>query len=111
MGEFVNIYLDYWRYMLRFEGRDSRKKFWTTFLVVLVAAALIAVLGYFMGGFGRFLQWVYCVASVIPTISLFWRRMHDTGREGWWGLIPLLNLIFATNDSDDENQYGPVPRD
>lgn len=111
MSEFLNIYLDYWRSMLRFEGRDSRKKFWVTFLVVLVVAAAVGVIGHFLGGFGNFIRGLYCVASIIPTIAMFWRRMHDTGREGWWGLIPLLNLLFALNDSDTDNRYGPVPRD
>lgn len=111
MNEFINIYLDYWRNMLRFEGRDSRKKFWVTFLVVLVIGSIIGIICHFLGAFGNFISWIYGVLSIIPSLAMLWRRMHDTGREGWWGIIPLLNILFALGDSDGENQYGPVPRD
>lgn len=111
MQELFTVYMDYWRGMLRFDGRDSRKKFWVMFLVVLVVDAVIAVICAFLGGFGRFVSWIYSIASIMPTIAMLWRRMHDTGREGWWGLVPLLNLLFAVGESDRDNQYGPVPFD
>jgi uncharacterized membrane protein YhaH (DUF805 family) len=46
------------------------------------------------------------------------RRLHDTGRSGWWFfivLIPLLGsialLIFTLQDSEQgTNQYGSNPK-
>nr|WP_261870948.1 DUF805 domain-containing protein [Psychrobacter sp. JCM 18901] len=43
------------------------------------------------------------------------RRLHDTGRSGWWfliSLIPLIGgivfLVFCANDTKPEtNQWGP----
>lgn len=32
----------------------------------------------------------------VPSVSLAWRRMHDTGRKGWLLLIPVLLFAFAT---------------
>ena len=45
------------------------------------------------------------------------RRLHDTGRSGWWlliGLIPLVGaivlIVFFVQDSQPDNQYGPNPK-
>jgi uncharacterized membrane protein YhaH (DUF805 family) len=54
---------------------------------------------------------------LIPSISIGARRLHDTGRTGWWQLIylvPLIGLIvmivFLVQDSHDDNEYGPNPK-
>jgi uncharacterized membrane protein YhaH (DUF805 family) len=45
------------------------------------------------------------------------RRLHDTGRSGWWqliGLVPLVGwivlIVFFVQDSQPNNQYGPNPK-
>ena len=51
---------------------------------------------------------------MIPSLSSLIRRLHDTGRSGWWlwiNLIPLFGpislLIFTVEDSQpSENGYG-----
>ena len=45
---------------------------------------------------------------IVPSIAVGWRRMHDTGRAGWWSIIPIVGFIFALQRSDPEmNAYGP----
>ena len=53
---------------------------------------------------------------LVPGISVFVRRMHDTGRSGWswlWGLIPLAGgiilLVFLVQPSEPPNRYGVGP--
>ena len=60
---------------------------------------------------------IFAIALLIPSISIAARRLHDTGRTGWWQLIlfvPLIGvivmLIFLIQDSHDDNQYGPNPK-
>ena len=50
----------------------------------------------------------------LPSLAVMVRRLHDTGRTGWWvliGLIPFIGwivlLIFALLDSTGDNEYGP----
>ena len=51
----------------------------------------------------------------MPTIAVAVRRLHDTGRSGWWyliGLIPLVGVIvlivfLASRTTDTAAQYGP----
>ena len=65
---------------------------------------------------------VYLAASTVPFISLTVRRLHDTGRSGWWywlvfafgvGAIVLIMMLAGATESfvTDENimsaVYGP----
>jgi uncharacterized membrane protein YhaH (DUF805 family) len=46
------------------------------------------------------------------------RRLHDTGRSGFWlfiGLIPVVGAIvlivfYATDGDEGMNEYGPDPK-
>ena len=58
---------------------------------------------------------VYC-ATIIPTLSLFVRRLHDGGYSAWallWCLIPyiggLIIFVLSLSSSDMDNKYGPNP--
>ena len=60
---------------------------------------------------------IYGLAVIIPGIAVSIRRLHDTGRSGFWFLlvlVPLLNLVllvFMILDSEvSANQYGPNPK-
>ena len=54
---------------------------------------------------------------LIPNLAVAVRRLHDTGRTGWWlliGLVPVIGffvlLYFFVLDSENDNQYGPYPK-
>ncbi len=54
---------------------------------------------------------VYSFAVLIPRIAVAVRRMHDSGRSGWWIFLPLINFIFLCLDSQkSENDYGTNPK-
>ena len=61
---------------------------------------------------------LYSLAILIPSIAVGVRRLHDTGRSGWWlliGLIPVLGsivlIVFFVLDSEPgENAYGANPK-
>ena len=57
------------------------------------------------------------LALLVPTLAVGVRRLHDTGRSGWWlliGLIPIVGwiilLVFFVQDSHPANQHGPNPK-
>jgi hypothetical protein len=64
------------------------------------------------------LYWIYVLAALIPGIAVSVRRLHDTGRSGWYFLILLIPIIggvifivFMALDSDPgTNEYGPSPK-
>jgi uncharacterized membrane protein YhaH (DUF805 family) len=61
---------------------------------------------------------LYALLILIPSIAVAVRRLHDTGRTGWWLLIafiPLVGtmilLVFLVLDSEVEsNDYGDNPK-
>lgn len=100
-----------------FSGRARRQEYWMFLLFNMIIAF---VLGFIEGIFGSpgIIGMLYSLAVLIPSIAVSMRRLHDTGRSGWWmliGFIPVLGaivlLIFFVQDSmQGENQYGPSPK-
>ncbi|PRY18082.1 DUF805 domain-containing protein [Kineococcus rhizosphaerae] len=57
------------------------------------------------------------LALLLPSLAVHVRRLHDTGRSGWWILISLVPLggivllVFNVMDSvPGPNQHGPNPK-
>jgi len=81
-------------------------------IIAVVIGFVDAVIGWGVLGF------LYTLAVLIPGIALTVRRLHDTGRVGWWiliGFVPLIGfiilIIFMVLDSKPgENPYGPNPK-
>lgn len=99
-----------------FEGRAARPEFWWfTLLNIMAALALAAVDAVIFGG--PLLYILYALATLIPSAAVGVRRLHDTGRTGWWLLLvlvplagPLVLLFFFVQDGQvGHNEYGPEP--
>lgn len=98
-----------------FNGRSRRKEYWFFFLFYLLIFLGLSLLDQILG-FGL-LSSVFLLAMLLPSVAVGVRRLHDTGRTGWWilvGLIPLIGLVliyFMLLDSDaGDNAYGPNPK-
>ena len=94
-----------------FNGRAHRKEYWMFVLIYMAINVILAVLGMDV------ISMIVGLALLIPNISIGARRLHDTGRSGWWQLIyfvPLIGLIvmivFLVQDSHDDNDYGVNPK-
>ena len=87
------------------------------FLVNLIITILLGLVEELAGGPG-IVSTLYGLAVLIPCLAVSVRRLHDTGRTGWWvliGLIPLIGaivlIVFMVQDSKPgKNQYGPNPK-
>lgn len=72
-----------------FSGRASRSEFWWFFLFQFIIAILVDVL------FGQdSLANLIFLAFVIPSLAAGCRRLHDTGRSGWWQLLALTGIGY-----------------
>ena len=111
-----------------FSGRASRSEYWWFTLFMVFAAMLFgAVFGVLYYAMlvsdykalfaGMLVAWVllFFAAAFIPSLAVTVRRLHDTGRTGWWYLanfIPYVGsfvlLYFMVLPSEhNENEYGP----
>jgi uncharacterized membrane protein YhaH (DUF805 family) len=116
-GNAVNWYLAVLKNYAGFSGRARRTEYWMFFLVNLVIAVVLDILGLY-ARFFTIIGLLYGLAVLIPSLAVGVRRLHDTGRSGWWlliGLIPVIGTIillvfFATDGEPGDNQYGPNPK-
>jgi uncharacterized membrane protein YhaH (DUF805 family) len=105
-----------------FNGRARRSEFWWwalfTVLVGLVASIIDAILGTRSTSTGNGLVGsLASLAMLLPSLAVGARRLHDTGRSGWWQLlwiVVLVGWIFLVvwwcTDSHGDNRYGPSPK-
>lgn len=91
-----------------FKGRASREEYWMFFLFNFIfVIAITFIEGFLFGLYSSILSNIYTLAILVPSIAVGVRRMHDTGKSGWFLLIPIYNLILAVSSSDpNTNQYG-----
>ncbi len=100
----------------QFVGRAGRAEFWWFLLANFIVSAILSLLGQASTIFAV-LGAIYGLAVLIPGIAVSIRRLHDTGKSGWFlllYLIPLVGFIilivfFATAGNPGVNQYGPPP--
>ena len=121
----------------QFSGKASRKEFWYFVLFTMILNFLFATVGQILGlvymipmeipnvsdtgemtnivqniplnlaqiGFG--------LATLIPSLTISVRRLHDIGKSGWWYLIIFIPLIgalillafFVMGNEQSENKY------
>ena len=105
-----------------FSGRARRKELWYFILFSFILQFVVsAVLGFFERSFllgeGQepflpgVVAFLFNLGLFLPTWAVICRRMHDVGKSGWFGLIPIYNLILACQDGNKaENRFGPDPK-
>jgi uncharacterized membrane protein YhaH (DUF805 family) len=114
----MNWYLDVLKNKYAvFTGRARRKEYWMFFLFNLLIGLGIAIVEAIIGT-GGILGIVFSLAMLIPGIAVTVRRLHDTGRSGWWILISLVPVIgwivllvfMVLEGHPGDNEYGPDPK-
>ena len=75
-----------------FRGRATRPEFWSFALVQFVILAVVWVLGLAIEPL-NWLGTIYWLATLVPSVAVTVRRLHDTDRSGWWALMYLVPLI------------------
>lgn len=110
-----------------FSGRARRSEYWyfrlATAVIFFALIAFAALLAIVTGGALAFqiamvLFFIYILLSVIPSLAVTVRRMHDLGKSGWNVLISFIPLVgpiwflvlLATEGEHGENYYGPDPK-
>lgn len=135
MNEYLNVIRNNYA---NFQGRARRREYWmftlinTVILILLqipVQGAALAMAaqseteGSATPGFVgitlvfAILLMIYALAVLVPSIAVTVRRLHDSGKSGWWyllNLIPfgsLVVLVFCLLDSEPgTNKWGRNPK-
>lgn len=98
-----------------FSGRARRSEYWWFSLAVFLIIALATVVDLVIGTFPVLYALAF-LALVLPSVAVGVRRLHDTGKSGWFYLLVFVPfggialLVFFVMDSSPDNQYGPSPK-
>jgi uncharacterized membrane protein YhaH (DUF805 family) len=99
-----------------FEGRNTRTQYWMYMLFYLIFYVVCSIVDRVIGT--MIITLIFSLGLLVPSIAVATRRLHDTGRSGWWqliALIPLLGTIvlivfLAQDTTPSDNEYGPNPK-
>ncbi len=99
-----------------FQGRASRSEYWFFVLFQILAVIGGLILDAILGTSALFYALVV-LGTLLPALSVMVRRLHDTGRSGWWywiSLVPLVGIILiivwlCQVGTSGENVYGQDP--
>jgi uncharacterized membrane protein YhaH (DUF805 family) len=127
--DFQTALRSFWTRYRDFRGRSRRSEYWfiQLFLVVTnIAVAIIdlALMGwdvdrFIANGGGGIVGLVWILVTIVPALAVLVRRLHDTGKSGWWALVGFLPLVGAvvllvftvTDSSPGENKFGISPKE
>lgn len=113
----------------KFDGRASRSEYWYFILFYLILSFIVALIDTFVlnpmmgvtpvdSAQGGILQIIVALALLVPSIALAIRRLHDTGKSGWWLLIALIPVIgalvllyfYVVDSESGTNRFGMNPK-
>ena len=105
---FVKVYKNY----ANFKGRARRSEYWYFILFYYVFSIAAALIDSAIKDEVGYIGIVYAFATIVPSLAVGVRRMHDVGKSGWYILIPIYNLVlFCTNGDVGNNEYGNDPKE
>ncbi|GLF99404.1 hypothetical protein SYYSPA8_33925 [Streptomyces yaizuensis] len=114
----MNWYLTVLKKYATFSGRARRKEYWMFTLFHIVALIALTIVDLILWSPNSFLFFLYAIATFLPSLAVTVRRLHDTGRSGWWillNLVPLVGwiivLVFTCLDGEPhDNKWGQNPK-
>jgi uncharacterized membrane protein YhaH (DUF805 family) len=103
---------------VNFTGRAARSEywFWTLFTVLVSIAAGLIDLALFRSFDFSPLSTIVSLGTLLPSLAVGVRRLHDLDRTGWWLLLVItvigaivLLVWFCMRGTAAPNRFGPDP--
>ncbi|MGJ8549860.1 DUF805 domain-containing protein [Winogradskyella wichelsiae] len=107
-----------------FTGRARREEYWMFVLFNMIFAFAIAFVSIGLGLMTELpllssLYFIYVLGIIVPSLAVTVRRLHDTGKSGWFffvALIPVVGgiwllVLLITEGDKGTNAYGPDPKE
>jgi uncharacterized membrane protein YhaH (DUF805 family) len=83
-----------------FSGRAPRAEYWWYTLAIIIVALVLSIvegivgISRMVGPYGP-LSALLMLATIVPSLAVGVRRLHDTNRSGWWMLLLVPYFIAA----------------
>lgn len=93
-----------------FNGRASRSEYWWFALALFIASLVLVTVSSTLAN-------LFSLATLLPSLAVGARRLHDTDRSGWWQLlwiIPVIGWIvmvvfLVQQGPTSDNRFGTPP--
>lgn len=106
-----------------FSGRAIRSEYWYWVLFTILGSIIAGILDatlfgvdYSGGPAVSPIDGIFSLVTILPSLAVSIRRLHDIDRTGWWVLLALtligaLVLIYwaCQKGTDGPNRFGPDP--
>lgn len=107
-----------------FSGRARRAEYWWYTLLILIGTIVLAIVDVAVVGVEAMdtygvgpLTGLFALATLLPSLGVSIRRLHDLDKSGWWLLLAILPLIgglillfwYVQRGTTGDNSYGPDP--
>jgi uncharacterized membrane protein YhaH (DUF805 family) len=108
----MKYYIDVLKKYADFKGRARRQEYWMFSLFhAMIIIALVIFYSVTQTEALLYVLVAYILATTLPSLAVRVRRNHDSGKSGWFVLVPYYNLYLLFIDSEpNTNQYGPNPK-
>ena len=119
---FFEAIKSYFRNYATFKGRASRSEFWYAALFTFLVTVAIDIVS--PGHRSMMGDWEYMdssplsnlwsLATLVPTLAITWRRLHDVDKSGkyfFWILLPIAGVImllvqYCKAGTPEANRFG-----
>lgn len=98
-----------------FTGRAGRSEFWYWVLFTVLVQVVIGIAAQMVPSL-TYVGNLFSLATIVPGLAVGARRLHDTGKSGWWqlaALVPILGWIYliylCAQPSEGPNAFGEAP--
>lgn len=104
---------------VNFSSRAIRSEYWYWTLFIVLISIVTSIIDIAVLGATQFspITTIFSLATLLPSLGVSIRRLHDLDRTGWWILLALIPLVGAiilivwacTRGSVGPNRFGPDP--
>jgi uncharacterized membrane protein YhaH (DUF805 family) len=100
-----------------FSGRAARPEYWYWVLFIALGRLATSILDVvlFQASVAHPLEGIFSLITLLPTLAVAIRRLHDVDRSGWWLLmyLTIIGMIYpllvwkCTKGTEGNNRFGP----
>ena len=109
--EFISSVKDAFIKYRTFNGKADRPQFWW-FQLFCIIVQIVGMLIDALLGYAELFVWIGYIIVLLPSLAVGARRLHDSGRSGWWQLLYLtiigviVLIVWWVADGGKKNKYG-----
>lgn len=111
-----------------FSGRSQRKEYWMFSLFMFLVIIALVIIAALLGGLGDGANGpsmlfivpvvIFFLASLVPSIAVTVRRLHDQDKSGWFYLLSfvpyvggiIIFVFMCIDGTPGPNRFGPDPK-